>query len=147
MMQSYHYMSKSTDHSKDFFMACRNNIENFFDEIGKSSPVYHQITTDTQQSFLDAWKNVIKSSITIQQEYATKAGLNINMSDELMKTLHSMTEKVTAAYHNQNKFAIDSTETSKKVFDVYSENVEILSLLNKNMMELMDYGMKKSQEN
>lgn len=139
-------MSKSSHYSKDFFTTCRNNIENFFDEISKSSPVYHQITTDAQQSFLDAWKNVINSSITIQQEYATKSGLNINMPEEMIKAIQSMTERVTTAYQNQNKFTFDFTETSKKAFDVYSENTMILSSLNKNMMELMDYGINKSQK-
>ncbi len=58
-----------------------------------------------------------------------------------------MTERVAMAYQNQNKFTFDFTETSKKAFDVYGGNTKILSSLNKNMMELMDYGMKKSQEN
>ena len=139
-------MSKSTNYSKDFFTACRNNIENFFDEISKSSPAYHQISTDVQQSYLNAWKNVINSSITIQQEYASKAGLNINMPEEMIKAIQSMTERVATAYQNQNKFTFDFTETSKKTFDVYGGNTQILYSLNKNMIELMDYGMKKPQE-
>ena len=139
-------MSKSTDYSKDFFTICRNNIENFFDEISKSSPAYHQISTDVQQSYLNAWKNVINSSIAIQQEYAAKAGLNINMPEEMIKAIQSMTERVATAYQNQNKFTFDFTETSKKAFDIFSENTEIFASLNKNMIELMDYGMKESQK-
>lgn len=139
-------MSKSIDYSKDFFTICRNNIENFFDEISKSSPAYHQISTDVQQSYLNAWKNVINSSITIQQEYAAKAGLNINMPEEAIKAIQSMTERVATAYQNQNKFTFDFTETSKKAFDMYGGNTQILSSLNKNIIELMDYEMKESQK-
>ncbi len=140
-------MSKTTDESKDIFTECKKNTEKFFNEIDKSSPVYHQISTDIQRSYLDAWKNVINSSIALQQEFATKAGLNINMPEETIKAIQNMMERATTAYQNQNKFVVDSTETSKKIFDVFSENTKIFASLNKNMMELMASGMKKYTQN
>jgi DNA-binding transcriptional regulator YhcF (GntR family) len=136
-------MSKTADESKDMFTECKKNNEKFFNEIDKSSPVYHQIATDIQKSYLDAWKNVINSSIALQQEYAAKAGLNVSMPEETMKAIHNMMEKAINAYQNQNKFVFDSTETSKKIFDAFSENTKIFASLNKNMMELMASSMKK----
>ncbi len=140
-------MSESEDKSKDIFTECKKNTEKFFNEIDKSSPVYHQISTDIQRSYLDAWKNVINSSIALQQEFATKAGLNINMPEETIKAIQNMIESATTAYQNQNKFVFDSTQTSEKIFDVFSENAQIFSSLNKNMMELMVSGMKKYTQN
>lgn len=86
---------------------------------------------------------MINSSITLQQEYATKTGLNINIPEETMKAIQNMMERATNAYQNQNKFVFDSTETSKKIFDLFSENTKIFVALNKNMMELMASSMKK----
>jgi len=140
-------LSKSTDESNDIFTACKKNTEKFFNEIDKSSPVYHQIATDVQQSYLDAWKKVINSSIALQQEYATKTGLNINVPEETMEAIQNIAERAITAYQNQNKFAIDSTETSKKIFDVFGENAKIFSSLNKNMIELIESGMKKYTQN
>ena len=140
-------MSKSTDKSNDIFTACKKNTEKFFNEIDKSTPVYHQIATDVQQSYLEAWKNVINSSIALQQEYATKTGLNINIPEETMKAIQNITERAITAYQNQNKVAFDSTETSKKIFDVFSENTKIFASLNKNMIELMESVMKKYTQN
>ena len=140
-------MSKSTDESNDIFTACKKNTEKFFNEIDKSTPVYHQIATDVQQSYLEAWNNVINSSIALQQEYATKTGLNINIPEETMKAIQNITERAITAYQNQNKFAFDSTETSKKIFDVFSENTKIFASLNKNMIELMESVMKKYTQN
>jgi len=140
-------MSKSTDESNDIFTACKKNTEKFFNEIDKSTPVYHQIATDVQQSYLEAWKNVINSSIALQQEYATKTGLNINIPEETMKAIQNITERAITAYQNQNKVAFDSTETSKKIFDVFSENTKIFASLNKNMIELIESGMKKYTQN
>ncbi|MDH3312118.1 MAG: hypothetical protein OEM28_03105 [Nitrosopumilus sp.] len=136
-------MSKTTDESKDIFTFCKKNTEEFFNELEKSSPVYHQIATDIQKSYLEAWKNVINSSIALEQEYAVKSGLNVSMPEETMKAIHNMMERTSNAYQNQNKLVFDSTETSKKVFDIFSENTKILASLNKNMMELMASSMKK----
>ena len=140
-------MSKSTDESNDIFTACKKNTEKFFNEIDKSSPVYHQIATDVQQSYLDAWKKVINSSIALQQEYATKTGLNINVPEETMEAIQNIAERAITAYQNQNKVAFDSTETSKKIFDIFSENAKIFASLNKNMIELIEFGMKKYTQN
>jgi len=136
-------MSKPTDESKDIFVECKKITEKFFNEIDKSSPVYHQMSTDIQRSFLDAWKNVINSSIALQQEYASKTGLNFSMHEETMKAIQNMMERATTAFQNENKIVFDSTETSKKVFDAFSENTKIFGSLNKNIMELMASGMKK----
>ena len=140
-------MSKSTDESTDIFTECKKNNEKFFNEIDKSTPVYHQIATDIQKSYLDAWKNLINSSIALQQEYAAKTGLKVSIPEETMKAIHNMMEKATNAYQNQNKFVFDSTETSKKIFDVFSENTKIFASLNKNMMDLMVSSMKKYSQN
>ena len=129
--------------SKNIFTECKKNTEIFFNEINKSSPVYHQIATNIQQSYLEAWKNVINSSIALQQEFAAKTGLNTNMPEETMRSIQNMIERAITAYQNQNKFVVDSTETSNKIFDVFSENTKIFASLNKNMIELMESGMKK----
>jgi len=140
-------MSKSTDESKDIFTECKKNIEKFFNEINKSSPVYHQVATDIQRSYLDAWKNVINSSIALQQEFATKTGLNINMPEEATKAIQNITDQAITSYQSQNKFAMDSAETSKKIFDAFSGNTKTFASLNKNMMELMGSVMKQNTQN
>ena len=136
-------MSKVADESKDIFTLCKKYTEEFFNELEKSSPVYHQMATDIQKSYLEAWKNVINSSITLEQEYAAKSGLNVSMPEETMKAIHNMMERTSNAYKNQNKLFFNSTETSKQAFDIFSENTKIFASLNKNMMELMASSMKK----
>jgi hypothetical protein len=140
-------MSKSADESKDIFTECKKNTEKFFNEIDKSTPIYHQTATNIQQSFMEAWKNVINSSIALQQEFASKSGLNVNMNEETMKAIQNITDQAITAYKNQNKFTIDSAETSKKIFDAFNENTKTLASLNKNMIELMLSAMKQKTQN
>jgi flagellar motor switch protein FliM len=140
-------MSKSTDESKNIFTECKKNAEKFFNEVDKSTPIYHQTATNIQQSFMEAWKNVINSSIALQQEFASKSGLNVNMNEETMKAIQNITDQAITAYKNQNKFTIDSAETSKKIFDAFNENTKTLASLNKNMIELMLSAIKQKTQN
>ena len=107
----------------------------------------HRFIIRCQQTFKEAFwmhgKNVISSSIALQQEYAIKAGVNFNMPEETIKAIQHMMERATTAFQNENKIVFDSTETSKRVFDAFSENTKIFASLNKNIMELMASGMKK----
>ena len=63
-------MSESSE-SKGIFTKCKQYWK-FFCEIDKSTPIYHQTGTDIQKNYLDAWKNVINSSIALQQEFVAK---------------------------------------------------------------------------
>ena len=141
-------MGESTsNNSPDFFAECKKNADKFFNEIDKSTPVYHQIATDIQKNYLDAWKNVIDSSISLQQEFAAKTGQNVSMSEDMKKAIQDMIDSSVTAYQNQNKIAVDSVEASKKMFDAIGENTKILGSLNKNMMDFMESAMKKYSRN
>jgi hypothetical protein len=139
-------MSKSAERANDIFTECKKNTEKFFNEIGKSTPIYHQTATDIQKSYFEAWKNVINSSIALQQEFAIQSGLNVSMNEETIRAMHNITEQAITAFQNQNKFAQDSSETSKKIFDAFNENTKTFASLNKNMLELMVSAIQKNTQ-
>jgi len=129
-------MSTSQE-TNDVFTVCKQNVAKFFSEVEKSTPLYQQSVANLQQNYHEAWKNVINSSIALEQEYATKAGLKTEMPEATLKAIHSITEQAIAAYTTQNKFASDSTESAKKAFDAFNENTNAFVTLNKNMIQLM----------
>jgi hypothetical protein len=137
-------MSKTADKANNLFDECRESTEKFFTEIEKSTPVYHQTATDIQQNFLESWKNVIFSSIILQQEFAVKAGLNVNVNKETLDAIRNITKQAIDAYQNQNKFTIDSNYTSNNMFDAFNNNTKIFATLSKNILELMSTAMKKT---
>ena len=59
-------MDKSSKESKDLFGASKKNIERFFNEVEKSAPKYHQSVSKLQQDYIDAWKTVINSAISLE---------------------------------------------------------------------------------
>jgi len=140
-------MSNSNKESADIFAECRKNAARFFEEIDKSTPVYHQTATDIQKQYLDAWKNVIEESIALQKELAAKSGVPINTNEETVTAIQNMTEYAITAYQNQNKIVLDSAETSQKIFDMFNENTQTFSSLNKNMVDFMTSFLKSRAKN
>jgi hypothetical protein len=129
-------MSNSQE-TKDVFTVCKKSVAKFFNEIEKSTPVYQQLASNIQQNYHEAWKNVINSSIALEQEYATKAGLKTDVPEATLKSIQEITEQAIAVYNAQNKIAYDATDSTKKAFDAFNENTKSFATLNKNLMQLM----------
>src|SRR3972149_9427179 len=132
-------ISNPTGESKDIFTVCKQNVEKFFSEIKKSTPRYQQSVATLQQDYVEAWKNVINSAITLEQEYAKKTGLNIDVPEETLKTIRAITEQAIKAYENQNKIALEVAEETTKAFNVFNENTKSFASLNRNIMILYSH--------
>ena len=130
-------MSESTSASKDVFTECKQNVAKFFSEVEKSAPRYQQSVAKLQENYVEAWKNVINSAITLEQEYVNKAGLNADVPEATLKTIRDITEQAIKAYETQNKIALDSADEITKTFNAFNENTKSFASLNRNIMESM----------
>ncbi len=127
-------MNKSSSESKDLFGVSKKNVERFFTEIEKSSPKYHQSVSKLQQDYIDAWKTVINSAISLEQEYATKAGYKMEVPASVLKTIRDITDISLQAYASQNKIATDTSEATKQAFKTFNQNTKSFATLNKEIM-------------
>jgi len=130
-------MSESTGESKDVFTVCKQNVAKFFSEVEKSTPRYQQSVAKLQRDYVESWKNVINSAITLEQEYANKAGLNTDLPEATLKTIRDITEQAIKAYETQNKIASGTAEGTTEAFNAFNENTKSFASLNKNIMESM----------
>ena len=127
-------MSKSSHESKDIFDVSKKNVERFFNEIEKSSPQYHQSVAKLQQDYLGAWKTVINSAISLEQEYAIKAGYKMEVPEYVLRTIRDITDMSLQAYTNQNKITVDTSEATKQAFKTFNQNTKSFATLNKEIM-------------
>lgn len=127
--------AQSTQNQKDIYAVYQQNVDKYFNGIKQSVPRYHQSVTNVQQEYLDAVENVINSTIALQKDYATKAGITTNIPSAVLKVIRDTTEEVVKAYDVQNKVtlaAIDSTQQNIKTFN---ENTKAFADLNKNVIQ------------
>ncbi len=127
-------MDKSSHQPKDLFGVSKKNIERFFNEIEKSAPKYNQTVSKLQQEYIDAWKTVINSAISLEQEYATKAGYKMDVPESVLKTIRDITDFSLQAYAQQNKINADTTEATKQAFKTFNQNTKSFATLNREIM-------------
>ena len=60
---------------KDAFSVYQENVDKIFTTIKQSVPQYHQSITNIQQEYLQAYENIVDSSISLQKEYTKKLAL------------------------------------------------------------------------
>ena len=130
-------MSKPTPHPNDIFSVCKKNVDKFFTEIEKSTPTYQKSAAKLQQDYLDAWKSVINSAISLEQEYATKAGFNADVPEATLSAIREVTHQAIKAYEDQNKVVMDTAKATKQAFNAFNENTKSFASLNRNMMGFM----------
>lgn len=129
-------MTKPTSESKDIFSVCKKSVAKFFTEVEKSTPL-QQMAVKLQQDYIEAWKNVINSAISLEEEYATKAGLKTDVSEDALKIIRDITEQAVQAYKAQNKIVMDAAEATKQAFNAFNENTKSFASLNRNIMGFM----------
>ena len=122
---------------KDIFSVCKKNVDKFFSEIEKSTPRYQQSVQKIQQDYLNAWKSVINSAISLEQEYAAKAGFTVDVPEATLSAIREVTQQAIKAYEVQNKVVMDTAEATKQAFNAFNENTKSFASLNKNIMGFM----------
>ncbi len=131
--------------SKDIFSVCKKNVDKFFTEIEKSTPRYQQSAAKLQQDYLNAWKSVINSAISLEQEYAANAGFNVDVPEATLSAIREVTQQAIKAYEVQNKVVIDTAEATKQAFNAFNENTKSFSSLNRDIMGFMISTIQKSK--
>jgi hypothetical protein len=128
-------MSKTAQETKEIYATYKQNVEKFFDDIEKSAPQYLQSITNLQQEYTSAWKNAIESAISLQQEFATKAGINTNVPAAVIKAVNDVTEEVIKARSVQNKVILAAIDATKQNIKTFNENAKAFAGLNENLFQ------------
>jgi len=128
-------VSKTTPETKEIFAVYKQNIDKFFDDVEKSLPQYLQSITNLQQEYTEAWKNAFDSAVSLQQEYATKSGLNTNVPSAYIKMVNDATEEIIKARSVQNKIALATIDVARQNLKSFNDSTKAFSELNQNMLQ------------
>ena len=140
-------MSQPPQNNKDIFSVCQKNVEKFFAEVEKSTPKYQQSVEKLQQDYISAWKTIINSAISLEQEYAAKAGYTVDVPPATLNAIRELTQHASKAYEAQNKLVQDTAEATKQAFNAFNENTKSFASLNRDIMGFMMSSIKKNSLN
>lgn len=128
-------MSKTTQETKEIFAVYKQNVEKYFSEVEKTAPQYLQSITNLQQEYTAAWKNAIESAISLQQEFATKAGINTNVPAAVVKLVNDATEELIKAKAVQNKLVLASIDAVQQNVKTFNDNANTFATLNESIVQ------------
>lgn len=124
----------STEQPKDIFALYIQNVDKFFNGIEKTIPSYHQSITDLQQEWLQAFENNIKSVVSLQQEFANKAGINTTVPEAALKAIRDTNEEIVKSYSVQNQVFLAAIDATKQNVKTFNDNAKSFADMNKNIM-------------
>jgi len=121
--------------SKDVFSVYQENVDKIFNGIKQSVPQYHQSITNVQQEYLQAYENIVDSTITIQKEYVQKAGIAANIPEATLKVINDTTEEFLKTTSIQNQVALATIDATQQNIKTFNDNAKSFADLNKNILQ------------
>ena len=125
----------TTKNSKDVFSVYQQNVDKLFNGVKQSVPQYHQSITNVQQEYLQAYENVVDSTITLQKEYAKKAGIATNIPEATLKVIHDTTEEFVKAASIQNQVTLATIDATQQNIKTFNDNAKSFADLNRNILQ------------
>ena len=118
--------------SKDIFSVYQENVDKMFNGVKQSVPQYHQSITNVQQEYLQAFENMVDSSIAIQKEFVIKAGIASDVPSTTLKVIDDTTEEFVKASSIQNQIVLASIDATQQNIKTFNDNAKSFVELNKN---------------
>jgi hypothetical protein len=125
----------TTKNSKDIFSVYQQNVDKLFNGIKQSVPQYHQSITNVQQEYLQAYENIVDSTITLQREYAKKAGIATNIPEATLKVIRDTTEEFVKTASIQNQVALATIDATQQNIKTFNDNAKSFADLNRNILQ------------
>ena len=123
------------ENSKDIFSVYQENVDKLFTGIRRSVPPYHQSITNVQQESLQAFENVIDSTITLQHEYVKKVGIATNIPAAALKIIHDTTEEFVKAASLHSQVIITTMDATQQNIKTFNDNAKSFANLNRNILQ------------
>ena len=128
-------MSQETKAAKDIYAVYQQNVDKFLSSVKQSVPRYHQSVTNAQQEYVEACENVANSCITLQKEFAIKAGITTNVPEAALKVIRDTTEEVVKATSIQNQIALAAIDAAQQNIKTFNDNAKSFADLNKSILQ------------
>ena len=125
----------TTRNPKDVFSVYQQNVDKLFNGIRQSVPQYHQSITNVQQEYLQAYENIVDSTITLQKEYAKKAGIATNIPEATLKVIRDTTEEFVKSASIQNQVALATIDATQQNIKTFNDNAKSFADLNRNILQ------------
>ena len=126
---------EAKESSRDIYTESRHSFEKIRGNIEKVMPQYMQSLTNLQQEYFGAWANFVSTTISNQQEFAQKIGVDLRAPEATVKVVRDFTDGIIKAFDVQNKVVLAIFDASRQTAKAVSETTSSFSELNHNVID------------
>jgi len=133
IQKSENTMNKQTESTEDLFAVCARNFDKIRGDVEKTIPHYLQAFTSFQQEYLTTWNNFVHAAIAVQQQYATKLGINVQSPQSTTSAIDTITDQVIKVRNIQTKLIQTAFDASRQQIKTINDNVNVYTDLNQTI--------------
>jgi len=137
----------SKEQTKDNFAAFQQSSNKYFADVENSVQRYQQATSDLQDEYIKAWKNVVNANISLQKEFANKTGFNSNLPEATQNIIENITESAIKTRSVRDQITVATIEATKKNIKAWNDNANTFADLNRNIMQSWISACTPKREN
>ena len=128
-------IEKPTQTSDDIFDVYKQNVEKYFESAVDTIPQNLQSWTNIQSEWYKSWKNAFSSAITLQQDFATKTGININIPEAAKTALVDTNKQIIKAKSIQNQIIQTSVNAIQQNIKTWNNSANGFTDWNRNILQ------------
>ena len=119
----------------DVFSAVEETVEKQIQATEKSFPNYQTSVTSLQQEYVEAFQNIVDSTIALQRDFANKTGINTALPEATESAVNKTNEQISKVQDVQNKVSLATIDATRQNIKTFNENAKAFADLNKSVMQ------------
>ena len=127
-------MSTQTQTSNVYSMY-KQNVQKYFENISKLTPQYFQSITQLQDECMKTCEKTINASISMQQEFAKKTGINTEIPEAAKTAIIDTNKQIVQASTVNNQLVKTTIDTTVQNIKTFGDNANAFVELNKNIIQ------------
>ncbi len=135
----------SKENKKNIYQSMSAGFDQIHNNVERSTPEFIQSLSNLQQEYFTAWKNIVSTNFSMQEEYAKKIGSSSEPTDMAEQTIQKITDEIVNNFKLQNNIIKTWLDTSKQNIHAINENSTSFSDVNKKFIESLSnmWNVKK----
>jgi len=127
-------MSTQTQ-SSDVYSMYKQNVQKYFENFSKITPEYFQTITQLKDECMKTCEKTINASISLQQEFAKKAGITTEIPDAARIAIVDTNKQIVQASTVNNQIVKTTIDATVQNIEAFNDSVNTFADLNKNIIQ------------
>jgi hypothetical protein len=121
--------------TNNVYSTYKQNVQKYFEGISKITPQYFQAATLLQDECMKTCEKTISASVSVQQEFAKKAGITSDIPNEAKTAMVETNKQIVQATTVNTQLVKTVIDTTVQNIKTYNDNVSAFVELNKNIIQ------------